>query len=107
MQSVISIKLQRNFIEIALRHGCSPVHLLHIFRTPFLKNNSGWLLLKIGAIITMIVRMTGNLQTTIRFQRKSPNQVDEIITQLHLRTRPTLNLVVEDNRINSFLQGES
>ena len=25
-----------NFIEIALRHGCSPVNLLHIFRTPFL-----------------------------------------------------------------------
>ena len=34
-----------NFIEIALRHGCSPVNLLHIFRTPFLKNTSGWLLL--------------------------------------------------------------
>ena len=26
-----------NFIEIALRHGCSPVNLLHIFRTPFSK----------------------------------------------------------------------
>ena len=24
-----------NFIEIALPHGCSPVNLLHIFRTPF------------------------------------------------------------------------
>ena len=33
-----------NFIEIALRHGCSPVNLLHIFRTPFPKNTSGWLL---------------------------------------------------------------
>ena len=32
-------------IEIALRHGCSPINLLHIFRTPFLKNTSGWLLL--------------------------------------------------------------
>ena len=38
-------RLQRNFIEIALRHGCSPVNLLYIFRTPFQKNNSGWLLL--------------------------------------------------------------
>ena len=27
-QSVISIKLQSNFIEITLRHGCSPVSLL-------------------------------------------------------------------------------
>ena len=28
-----------------LRHGCSPVNLLHIFRTPFRKNNYGGLLL--------------------------------------------------------------
>ena len=34
-----------NFIEITHRHGCSPVNLLHIFRTPFLKNTSGQLLL--------------------------------------------------------------
>ena len=31
-RSAISIKLLCNFIEIALRHGCSPVNLLHIFR---------------------------------------------------------------------------
>ena len=34
-----------NFIEIALRHGCSPVNLLHIFKTLFPKNTSGRLLL--------------------------------------------------------------
>ena len=34
-----------NFIGIALRHGCSRVNLLHIFRTPFPRNTSGWLLL--------------------------------------------------------------
>ena len=34
-----------NFIEITLCHRCSPVNLLHIFRTPFPKNTSGWLLL--------------------------------------------------------------
>ena len=45
-QSAISTKFLRNFIEITLRHGCSPVNLLHIFRTPFLKNTSGRLLLK-------------------------------------------------------------
>ena len=27
------VALLCNFIEIALRHGCSPVNLLHIFRT--------------------------------------------------------------------------
>ena len=40
-RSVISIMLQSNFIEIILRHGCSPVNLLYIFRTPFPKNTSG------------------------------------------------------------------
>ena len=44
-RSVISIKLPFNVIEIPPRHGCSPVNLLHISRTPFLKNTSGWLLL--------------------------------------------------------------
>ena len=58
-QSGISIKLQTSFNEIALQHGCSPenycifskqlfvrtTYLLHIFRTPFPKTTSGWLLL--------------------------------------------------------------
>ena len=48
-QSVISIKLQSNFIEIALRHGCSSIKLLQIFRTPFPRNTSGWVLLKLEA----------------------------------------------------------
>ena len=34
-------KFACNFIEIALQHGCSPVNLLHLFRTPFLSNTSG------------------------------------------------------------------
>ena len=49
LQIVIWKMLQKqlicNFIEIALRHGCSPVNLLHIFKTPFPKNTSGRLLL--------------------------------------------------------------
>ena len=40
------VNLQNNFIEITLRHGCSPVNLLHIFRTPFPRNTSEWLLLR-------------------------------------------------------------
>ena len=35
-----------NVIEIALLHGFSPVNLLHIFRTPFSQNTTGWLLLQ-------------------------------------------------------------
>ena len=37
-RSVISIKMRSNFIEITLCHGCYPVNLLDIFRTPFYKN---------------------------------------------------------------------
>ena len=32
--------------SLILRHECSPVNLLHIFRTPFSKNTSRWLLQK-------------------------------------------------------------
>ena len=39
-QGTISIKLQSNFIEIVLQHGCSPVHSLHIYRRPFPKKTS-------------------------------------------------------------------
>ena len=39
------IEMLCNFIETTLRHRCSPVNLLHIHRTPFPKNTSGWLLL--------------------------------------------------------------
>ena len=39
------VALLCDFIEITLRHGRSPVNLLHIFKTPFLKNTSGRLLL--------------------------------------------------------------
>ena len=41
--SVISIKLQSNFIESTLWRGCSLVNLLHIYGTPFPKFTSGGL----------------------------------------------------------------
>ena len=44
-RSVISIMLLYNCIEITLWYWCSSLNLLHIFRTPFSKNTSGWLLL--------------------------------------------------------------
>ena len=58
--SVISIKLQSNFNEITLWHGCSPVNLLHIFRTPFSKNTSGRLLLYFVLSYFIIVPPEGN-----------------------------------------------
>ena len=54
-RSVISINLQSNFIGITLWHWCSPVNLLHIFRTGFSKNTSGWLLLHIIFSTTLSV----------------------------------------------------
>ena len=33
-------------LQLALRRGCSPVNLLHIFRIPFYKNTSGWAMYK-------------------------------------------------------------
>ena len=51
-QSAISIKLLYNFIKITLWHGCSPVNLLLNFRTTFLKNTSGGLLLKESAVLS-------------------------------------------------------
>ena len=44
-QSALSRELQSIFIEITLRHGCSAVNLLHVFRTPLYENTYGGLLL--------------------------------------------------------------
>ena len=46
-RNVISIKLLCNFIEITFRYGCSPLNLLHIFRTLFPENTSRGLLLQL------------------------------------------------------------
>ena len=59
--SVISIKLQSNFVEIALWYRCSLVNLLYNFRTLFLKNASGWLLLYVLNLTvgqTMLIEAT-------------------------------------------------
>ena len=48
-----------NFIEITLRHGYSPVNFLHIFRTPFLKNTSGRLLLGISYVLVVNIKSVG------------------------------------------------
>ena len=54
-RSVILIKLLCNFFEIALRYGCSPVNLLHVFRKAFLKNTSVGLLLTPGQISHIVL----------------------------------------------------
>ena len=38
-------KVAKQFIEITLQHGYSPVNLLQVFRIPFPKNKTGELFL--------------------------------------------------------------
>ena len=52
-RSVISIKMLCNFIEMTLWHVCSPINLLHIFRTPFFRNTNGWLLLYFVKLVSI------------------------------------------------------
>ena len=67
----ILIKLHNNFIEIVLRHGCSPVNLLHIFRTPFSGSTTGWLLLKyMNHGKKTVARKAFKQQFTERIKRK-------------------------------------
>ena len=49
-------KLVCNFIEIAFRHGCSHVNLLHNFRTLFPKKTSEGLLLSVRS--TSLIAVT-------------------------------------------------
>ena len=44
-------KCDFNKVEISLRHGCCPVNLLHIFRTPFPKTTSRGLLLDVAGYL--------------------------------------------------------
>ena len=83
-RSVISKKLLCNFIEIALRHGCSPVNLLHIFRTPFPRNTSGRLLL-IHFILHILLYTSFTF--TITSARLDPNPVDVIKLSIWCVTR--------------------
>ena len=66
-RSAISINVQSNFIDIALRHGCSPVNFLHIFRTPFPMKTSRLLLLTI---------LFSLFRKTLRTQKLAPQKTE-------------------------------
>ena len=63
--------------RIALRHGCSPANLLHIFRTSFPRNTSGWLLLYVYSMISTINKPT-------RATRETTTRIDHILTKTFL-----------------------
>ena len=67
MPKCVSDKLLCNFIEITLRHGCSPVNLLHIFRTPTPRNISGGLVLYMRFILVQNNDPIGNLDISAIF----------------------------------------
>ena len=79
-KSVISIKVLCNFIEITLWHGCSPITLLYVFRTPFPKNTSGRLLLE---ILIKLKNSNLNLQYSLKFN-SSTVVLSLILRVLHL-----------------------
>ena len=74
-RSAISIKLLLNFIEITLRHRCSPVNLLHIFRTPFLKNTSEWLLQSLFRTLLPHPDLCSMMRSKNEFKKLSPGVV--------------------------------
>ena len=51
-------KCDFQFIEITLRHGYSPVKLVHIFRAPFPKNTAERLLLMIVGISYFLANLS-------------------------------------------------
>ena len=69
-RSVILIRLLCNIIEITLRHECSRVNLLHIFRTPFPKNTSGGLLLFIYSTHSILFK-SRSVHNTLFVSKKS------------------------------------
>ena len=76
-RSAILLKLTSSFIEIGLRHGVSPVNLLHIFRITSPKNTSGRLPLKADNFEVFI-------KTFEAYVKDSQNQSIQDIFQLTL-----------------------
>ena len=119
-RSVISIKLLCNFIEITLRHGCSPVNLLHIFRTPLPRNNSGWLLLNVPFKSRLKeIQITGQINAFCRQRIPEPRRarkeivdIDILITyrngdkkiKIMQPIRITSGLVTRKGKWNQFIQ---
>ena len=64
-------KCDFNKVAKQLRHGCSPLNLLHIFRTLFLKNTSGGLLLY---LFMLFRRYTITFFTTLSAVYETPTK---------------------------------
>ena len=90
-------EVQSSFIEINLWHPCSLENLLHIFRTPFLKNTSGGILLK--AFLSDGTLTWKGFRYSTRFWPYLPPKLWQI---LHMRSL-TWSLEIEEKNLNSIL----
>ena len=67
MSMIINIwEMVYSYIEITLPHECSPINLLHIFRTHFCNNTYGGLLLKVHQNIWGFLRTIDDLNMCIK-----------------------------------------
>ena len=71
-----------NFIEITLQDGCSTANLLHVFRTSFSKNTSGWLVLQVQGNIMWLATETTIRRCSVKkiFLKISQNSQGNICT---------------------------
>ena len=83
-RSAISIKLLCNFIEIALPHACSPLNLLHIFRTPFTRNTSGRLLL--NDLTESITKLSSFFYATTNKLRSPTHYFPHLVCNCYYKT---------------------
>ena len=88
--------LQSNFIEITLRHGCSPVKLLHIFKSPFSKNTFGWLLLYVNPLSACVVLIQKPVNWIIRASQ---------LAGFYMRATLALNGLSNDSRVGKSNEG--
>ena len=87
-RSVISIKLLRNFIEIALQHECFPANFLHIFRIPFYKSAYRGLFLYITKFYTMPIKPD---QLNVVFHIETNYSIPDQMTGFYMKCNIWLN----------------
>ena len=73
------LKICSNFIEITLWYACSPVHLLHIFTTPFCKYTYGGLLMYFFNAPGNLILLVLALERSNIFINKSMSSKDGVL----------------------------
>ena len=77
LEDVLRTSKRCNVIDITFQRGCSSINLLHIFRTPFSKNTSIWLLLQNVSLGLVIISLPS-------WKHWNNNHLDKTFGQLFL-----------------------